>query len=79
MSRVFQLDTETVLGTYDFLRSIQTKDGMISRETMESSLDIALQGNKDAKLLALSKDDQLRKMFDFSLVREVLKEEARAQ
>src|SRR5262245_9684715 len=79
MSRVFQLDTETVLGTYDFLRSIQTKDGMISRETMESSLEIALQGNKDPKLLALSKDDQLKKMFDFSLVREVLKEEAKAQ
>jgi NitT/TauT family transport system substrate-binding protein len=79
MSRVFQLDTETVLSTYDFLRSIQTKDGMISRETMESSLEIAMQGNKDPKLLALSKDDQLRKMFDFSLAREVLKEEARAQ
>jgi NitT/TauT family transport system substrate-binding protein len=79
MSRVFQLDTETVLGTYDFLRSIQTKDGMISRETMESSLDIALQGNRDPKILALSKDEQIRRMFDFSLVREVLKEEARTQ
>jgi ABC-type nitrate/sulfonate/bicarbonate transport system substrate-binding protein len=77
MSRVFQLDTETVLGTYDFLRSIQTKDGMISRDTMESSLEIALQGNRDAKILALSKDEQIRRMFDFSLVREVLKEEAR--
>jgi ABC-type nitrate/sulfonate/bicarbonate transport system substrate-binding protein len=79
MSRVFQLDTETVLGTYDFLRSIQTKDGMISRDTMESSLDIALQGNRDPKILALSKDEQIRRMFDFSLVREVLKEEARTQ
>jgi NitT/TauT family transport system substrate-binding protein len=79
MSRVFQLDTETVLGTYDFLRSIQTKDGMISRETMESSLEIALQGNRDPKVLALSKDEQIRRMFDFSLVREVLKEESRIQ
>jgi ABC-type nitrate/sulfonate/bicarbonate transport system substrate-binding protein len=79
MSRVFQLETETVLGTYDFLRSIQTKDGMISRETMESSLEIALQGNRDPKVAALSKDEQMRRMFDFSLVREVLKEEARIQ
>jgi ABC-type nitrate/sulfonate/bicarbonate transport system substrate-binding protein len=77
MSRVFQLDKETVLGTYDFLRSIQTEDGMISRATMESSLDIALQGNRDPKILALSKDEQLRRMFDFSLAREVLKEEAK--
>jgi ABC-type nitrate/sulfonate/bicarbonate transport system substrate-binding protein len=79
MSRVFQLETETVLGTYDFLRSIQTKDGIISRETMESSLEIALQGNRDPKVAALSKDEQMRRMFDFSLVREVLKEEARIQ
>src|SRR5207253_10225240 len=29
MSRVFQLDQETILGTYDFLRSIQTNDGTL--------------------------------------------------
>ena len=79
MSRVFQLDQETVLGTYDFLRSIQTADGTISRSTMESSIDIALQGNRDPKLLALSKDEQIKRMFDFSLAREILKEEVKTR
>jgi NitT/TauT family transport system substrate-binding protein len=79
MSRVFQLDQATVLGTYDFLREIQTKDGTVSRATMESAVDIALQGNQDAKILALSKDEQIRRMFDFSLAREILKEEAKAR
>lgn len=79
MSRVFQLDQETVLGTYDFLRSIQTNDGTISRATMESSIDIALQGNRDPKLLALSKDEQIKRMFDFSLAREILKEEVKTR
>ena len=79
MSRVFQLDQETVLGTYDFLRSIQTNDGTISRATMESSIDIALQGNRDPKILALSKDEQIKRMFDFSLAREVLKEEVKTR
>jgi ABC-type nitrate/sulfonate/bicarbonate transport system substrate-binding protein len=76
MSRVFQLDREVVQGTYDFLRSIQTQDGTISRATMESAIEIALQGNRDPKILALSKDEQIRRMFDFSLAREILKEEA---
>jgi ABC-type nitrate/sulfonate/bicarbonate transport system substrate-binding protein len=79
MSRVFQLDQETVLGTYDFLLSIQTQDGTISRATMENAVEIALQGNRDPKLLALSKDEQIRKMFDFSLAREVLKEEGKTR
>jgi NitT/TauT family transport system substrate-binding protein len=77
MARVFQLEKETAGGTYDFLRSIQTKDGTISSATMESAVDIALQQNRDAKILALSKDEQVRRMFDFSLIREVLKEEAK--
>ena len=79
MSRVFQLNQETVQGTYDFLRSIQTEDGTISRATMESAVDIALQQNRDPKILALSKDEQIRRMFDFSLIREVLKEEAKTR
>jgi len=79
MSRVFQLDQEAVLGTYDFLRSIQTQDGTISRATMENAVEIALQGNRDPKLSALSKDEQIRKMFDFSLAREVLKEEVKTR
>jgi ABC-type nitrate/sulfonate/bicarbonate transport system substrate-binding protein len=79
MSRVFQLDQETVLGTFDFLRGIQTQDGTISRATMESAVEIALQGNRDPKLLALSKDEQIRRMFDFSLAREVLKEEVKTR
>jgi ABC-type nitrate/sulfonate/bicarbonate transport system substrate-binding protein len=79
MSRVFQLDQETILGCYDFLRSIQTTDGTISRATMESAIDIALQGNRDPKILALSKDEQIRRMFDFSLAREILKEEAKTR
>jgi ABC-type nitrate/sulfonate/bicarbonate transport system substrate-binding protein len=65
MSRVFQLDQETVLGTYDFLRSIQTQDGTISRATMESAVEIALQGNRDPKLLALSKMSRLGKCSTF--------------
>jgi NitT/TauT family transport system substrate-binding protein len=79
MSRVFQLDQETTLGTFDFLRSIQTQDGTISRATMESAIDIALQGNRDPKILALTKDEQIRRMFDFSLAREILKEEAKSR
>jgi NitT/TauT family transport system substrate-binding protein len=79
MSRVFQLEQETVLGTYDFLRNIQTKDGTISRATMESAVEIALQQNRDPKILALSKDEQVRRMFDFSLIREVLKEEVKTR
>jgi ABC-type nitrate/sulfonate/bicarbonate transport system substrate-binding protein len=79
MSRVFQLDQETVLGTYDFLRSIQTNDGTISRATMEGAIDIALQGNRDPKILSLSKDEQIKRMFDFSLIREVLKEEVKTR
>jgi hypothetical protein len=79
MSRVFQLSQETVQGTYDFLRSIQTEDGTISRATMESAVDIALQQNRDPKILALSKDEQIRRMFDFSLIRDVLKEEAKTR
>jgi NitT/TauT family transport system substrate-binding protein len=77
MARVFQLDPEAALGTYDFLRSIQTKDGTISRATMESAIDVALQQNRDPKILALSKDAQIRRMFDFSLIHEILKEEVK--
>jgi NitT/TauT family transport system substrate-binding protein len=79
MSRVFQLDQEAALGTFDFLRSIQTKDGTISRATMESAADIALQQLRDPKLLALSKDEQIKRMFDFSLIGEILREEGKSQ
>jgi NitT/TauT family transport system substrate-binding protein len=79
MSRVFQLDQEAALGTFDFLRSIQTKDGTISRGTMESAADIALQQLRDPKLSALSKDEEINRMFDFSLIHEILREEGKSQ
>ncbi|MBI4523387.1 MAG: ABC transporter substrate-binding protein [Deltaproteobacteria bacterium] len=73
--RVFQLDKEVALSTYDFLRTIQTSDGIISQKAIQSDLEISLLRMKDPKILALPREEQVKRMYDFGLLREVLKEQ----
>ncbi len=73
--RVFQLDSEVAFATYDFLRTIQTSDGIIPPKAIQNDLDISLSRIRDPKILTLSRDELVKRMYDFSLLREILKEE----
>ncbi len=73
--RVFQLDSEVALSTYDFLRTIQTSDGLIPQKAIQNDLDISLLRIRDPKILALPREELVKRMYDFSLLREILKQE----
>ena len=75
IKRSFKLDEETATASYGFLRSIQTNDGTISNKTIENDLEIALLRIRDPKVLSLSQQEQINRMYNFSLLREMLKEE----
>ena len=73
--RVFQLDKDIAFSTYDFLRTIQTSDGIIAQKAIQNDLEISLLRVRDPKVQALSREEQVKRMYDFSLLREILKEE----
>lgn len=73
--RVFQLENEVAFSTYDFLRTIQTSDGIIPQKAIQNDLDISLLRIKDPKIHALPREELVKRMYDFSLLREILKEE----
>ena len=73
--KVFKLDEETALATHTFMRTILTHDGTISLKTIENDLETALLRVRDRKVLSLSRQEQMNRMYDFSLLREILQEE----
>ncbi len=73
--RVFQLEKDVALATYDFLRTIQTSDGVIPQKAIQNDLDISLLRVRDSKVHALSREEQAKRMYDFSFLRQILKEE----
>jgi hypothetical protein len=64
--QVFKLEKDVALATYDFLRTIQTSDGIISQKAIENDLKIALLRIRDPKVQALSQQEQIHTMYDFS-------------
>lgn len=75
MAKAFKLEGDVAARTYDFLRPIQTKDGILPFEGIKNEIEIALQRVKDPKIVALSIKDLARRMYDFAPLEEVLREE----
>jgi ABC-type nitrate/sulfonate/bicarbonate transport system substrate-binding protein len=75
MAKAFQLDKEIALRTYDFLRPIQTRDGILPFEGIKNEIEIARQRVKDSKIASLSAEELARRMYDFALLEEILREE----
>lgn len=75
IKRIFKLEDETALATYGFMRTIQTADGLIADKTIGNDLDISLSRIRDPKVHSLTRQEQIDRMYDFSLLREILKEE----
>ncbi len=75
MMKVFGLSERDALSTYNFLRTIQTEDGLVTDKTVGNALDIALPRIRDARILSLSRQEQIHRMYDFSLLAEILKEQ----
>jgi len=75
MAKAFKLEGEVAARTYDFLRPIQTRDGILPFEAMKNEIDIARERIKDPKVAALSVEEVARRMYDFTVLEEVLREE----
>ena len=75
MMKAFNLKEREALSSYNFLRTIQTENGLVTDKTIGNALDIALRSIRDPKVLSLSRQAQIQRMYDFSPLREILAEE----
>jgi len=79
IARAFKLERDTALRTYDFLRGIQTSDGILSFEVLKNEIDIARERVKDPKVAALSVEEVTKRMYNFAPLGEVLREEKKRE
>jgi ABC-type nitrate/sulfonate/bicarbonate transport system substrate-binding protein len=75
MAKAFQLEKDIALRSYDFLRPIQTRDGILPFDAVKNDIESARERIKDAKITALSVEDLQRRMYDFAPLQEILREE----
>jgi NitT/TauT family transport system substrate-binding protein len=75
MAKAFKLERDISLRTYDFLRPIQTRDGILPFEGIKNEIDIARERIKDPKVAALSAEELAKRMYNFAPLGEVLREE----
>jgi len=75
MARAFKLERDIALRTYDFLRGIQTSDGILPFEVVRNEIEIARGRIKEPKILSLSTEELSRRMFDFAPLSEIVREE----
>jgi len=75
MAKAFQWEQDIALRSYDFLRPIQTRDGILPFDAVKNDIESARERIKDAKITALSVEDLQRRMYDFAPLQEILREE----
>lgn len=79
MMKAFNLKEQEALSSYNFLRTIQTENGLVTDKTIGNALDIALRSIRDPRVLSLSRQAQIQRMYDFSPLKEILTEERRTK
>jgi NitT/TauT family transport system substrate-binding protein len=72
LKRVTSMEPEVAKSTYDFYQSIMTKDGIPSERSLSDDFDITRQMLKKEGQ-AFSRTQAEQRMYDFSLLKEVLK------
>jgi NitT/TauT family transport system substrate-binding protein len=75
MAKAFKLERNVALRTYDFLRGIQTSDGILPPEAIRNEIEIARGRIKDPKIAALATEDLAQRMFNFAPLSELVQAE----
>ena len=73
LNRVTKMEPEVAKSTYDFYRSIMTQDGIPSERALSDDFEITRQMSMKTEGPRFSRAQAEQKMYDFSLLREIVK------